>query len=54
MSKENDINEEEVLDMEVVVENVKMARKILKRRLYGLDIPSKCWLNFGLENQKRY
>ena len=29
------------------------ARKLLKRRLYGHDVPSEFWLHFGLESQKR-
>jgi len=29
------------------------ARKLLKRRLYGYDVPSEFWLDFGLEDQKR-
>ena len=56
-STENAEREGEASDnnnMEIDIENVKMARKILKRRLHGLDVPSKCWLSFGLENQKRY
>ena len=56
-STENAESEEEAADnnnVEIDIENVKMARKILKRRLHGLDVPFKCWLSFGLENQKRY
>lgn len=29
------------------------ARKLLKGRLYGRDVPSKFWHSCGLENQKR-
>ena len=55
-SMESGVNDKEAPDIMDVDdgENVKMARKILKRRLCGLDVPSKYWLNFGLENQKRY
>ena len=30
------------------------ARKLLKRRLYGYDVPSEFWLDFGLGDQKRF
>lgn len=30
------------------------ARKLLKRRLYGRDVPADFWLSFGLENQKKF
>ena len=39
---------------EVDKETVIAARKLLKRRFYGFDVPSEFWLAFGLENQKRF
>eukprot|EP00794_Sanderia_malayensis_P003653 gene3653-4170_t len=33
--------------------SVKEARRLLKNRLYGHDVPSHFWLSWGLENQRR-
>ena len=52
--KEETSKQEAVVDQdEVDPSDLKLTRVLLKRRLFGMDVPSKFWLSFGLESQKR-
>ena len=46
--------EETVFVVKDLEGSVREARTLLKRRLYGHDVPAVFWLSWGLEAQKRY